>query len=69
MKFTALGIYSGVSQPQDITTLVTWHTDNNFLTLLQGSGKAAVAVAPNQITHVSATFLGINSKTVTITVQ
>jgi hypothetical protein len=69
MTFTALGIYSGVSEPQDITTLVAWRTDNNFLTLLQGSGSAVVAVAPNQITHVSASFLGISSQTVTITVQ
>ncbi len=70
MTFTAMGTYGGTSQPQDITTLVTWHSDSSFvLTLNPGSGDATVAAVPGQIVHVYASFIGINSRTVTITVQ
>jgi len=70
MTFTAMAAYGGTSQPQDITTLVSWHTDNpSILTLIPGSGDASVAPVPGQIVHVSASFIGIDSQTVRITVQ
>jgi hypothetical protein len=70
MTFTAMGTYSGVSQPADITTLVAWHVDSpSVLTLTSGSGVAAVAAVPGQIVHVYASFIGINSETVRIDVQ
>jgi hypothetical protein len=69
MTFTALGSYTGTSQPQDITALVTWRSDSSVMTLTQGSGSAAVASAPGQVIHVSASFLGISSRILTITVH
>ncbi len=71
LTFTAKGTYTGTTQQQDITTLVTWNNDNTTaLTLTQGSGSATVSsTASGQVAHVSASLSGITSNVVTITVQ
>lgn len=70
LTFTAMGTYGGLSQPQDITDLVSWHNDNpSVLNLDAGSGDAIVASVPGQIAHVYASFIGVNSQIVRITVQ
>lgn len=71
LTFTAMGTYTGTTQQQDITTLVTWNNDNTTaLTLTQGSGSASVSSSGSgQVAHVSATLGGITSNQITITVQ
>lgn len=70
LTFIAMGTYGGLGQPQDITDLVTWHNDNpSVLTLDPGSGNATVASVPGQVAHVYASFIGINSQSLRITVQ
>jgi len=68
---TAMGTYSGSSQLQDITSQVTWSNDNTTaVSLSQGSGSATANTGTSgQIAHIFATLNGINSNTVTITVQ
>jgi trimeric autotransporter adhesin len=70
ITFTATGTYSGGTQ-QDITAMVTWNNDNTTaLTLSQGSGSATVSSGSSgQTANVFASLSGINSNTVTITVQ
>jgi len=54
----------------EATTLVAWHSHSpSVLTLNPGSGLAAVAADPDQIVHVYASFIGINSQPVRIVVQ
>jgi len=68
---TAMGTYSGSSQLQDITSQVSWNNDNTTaVSLSQGSGSATANTGTSgQIAHIFATLNGINSNTVTITVQ
>jgi hypothetical protein len=68
---TATGTYSGSSQLQDITSQVTWSNDDTTaVSLSQGSGSATANTGSSgQIAHIFATLNGINSNTVTITVQ
>ena len=68
---TAMGTYSGSSQLQDITSQVSWNNDNTTaVNLSQGSGSATANTGTSgQIAHIFATLNGINSNTVTITVQ
>ena len=56
---------------QDITSQVTWSNDNTTaVSLSQGSGSATANTGTSgQIAHIFATLNGINSNTVTITVQ
>ncbi len=71
VTFTAEAIFSGSSTPQDITTSVTWiNSDTTDLTLVNGSGTgtvSATATVGKQI-NVTASFGGVNSNTVTLTV-
>src|SRR5262249_14813932 len=70
VTFTAMGTFNGVQQ--DITTSVTWINSNTAnLTLTQGSGTGTIsgsATAGTTIT-VQASFDGVNSNAVTLTVQ
>jgi hypothetical protein len=68
---SAQGTYSGSSQVQDITTQVSWTNDNTTaVSLSQGSGSATANTGTSgQIAHIFATLDGVNSNTVTITVQ
>jgi len=68
---TAKGTFSGSSQAQDITSQVTFNNDNTTaISLTQGSGSATANTGTSgQVAHVFATLNGINSNTVTITVQ
>jgi trimeric autotransporter adhesin len=68
---TAQGTFSGSSQVQDITTQVSWTNDNTTaVSLSQGSGSATANTGTSgQIAHIFATLDGINSNTLTITVQ
>ena len=70
VTFQAMGTFNGV--PQDITTSVTWiNSDPTDLTLTQGSGTGTIsgaATAGTMIT-VQASFDGVNSNAVTLTVQ
>lgn len=68
---TAQGTFSGSSQVQDITSQVTWNNDNTTaVSLSQGSGSATANTGTSgQISHIFATLNGINSNTLTITVQ
>ena len=72
VTFKALATFAGVSNQQDITSSVTWNnSDTTNLTLTNGSGSGTVsanAVSGTAIT-VSASFAGVTSNTVTLTVQ
>jgi trimeric autotransporter adhesin len=71
LTFKALATFSG-SGTQDITSSVTWNnSDTNDLTLTNGSGTGTIsanAVSGTGI-NVSASFAGVTSNTVTLTVQ
>lgn len=68
---TAKGTFSGSSQLQDITNQVTWNNDNTTaVSVSQGSGSATANTGSSgQIAHIFAALNGIDSNTVTITVQ
>ncbi|MGH9501378.1 MAG: Ig-like domain-containing protein [Terriglobales bacterium] len=68
---SAQGTFSGSSQVQDVTSQVTWNNDNTTaVTLSQGSGSATTNTGTSgQVAHIFATLNGIDSNTVTITVQ
>ena len=69
--FTALGTYSGSAQQQDITNLVTWSSSNTAViaTISSGSGAVSSTATSGSTTNVTASLNGINSNTLTITVQ
>lgn len=69
--FTALGTFSGSAQQQDITNQVTWSSNNTAVitTITNGSGAVLSTATSGSTTNVTATLNGINSNTVTITVQ
>lgn len=69
--FTALGTYSGSSQQQDITSLVTWTSTNTAViaTISGGSGAVLSTANTGATTNVTATLSGISSNALTITVQ
>lgn len=69
--FTALGTYSGSSQQQDITSLVTWTSTNTAViaTISGGSGAVLSTATSGTTTNVTATLGGISSNALTITVQ
>lgn len=72
VTFTATAIFPGSSTPQPITTSVTWiNSDTTELTLTNGSGTgtiSATATVGNQI-NVTASFSGVDSNTVTLTIS
>jgi len=69
--FTALGTFTGSAQQQDITNQVTWTSSNTAVitTITNGSGAVLSTATSGSTTNVTATLNGINSNTVTITVQ
>lgn len=72
VTFTAKATFPGSSTPQDITSSVTWiNSDTTELTLTNGSGTgtiSATATPGNQI-NVTASFAGVDSNTVTLTIS
>lgn len=72
VTFKAMATFPNSSTQQDITTSVTWtNSDTTDLTLTNGSatGTIAAGAAHGQQINVTATFGGVNSNTVTLTVQ
>jgi hypothetical protein len=69
--FTALGTYTGSTQQQDITSLVTWSSSNTAVitTISNGSGAVLSTATSGATTSVTATLNGITSGALTITVQ
>ncbi len=69
--FTAMGTYSGSSQQQDITDLVTWTSSNTAViaTISNGSGAVLSTATSGATTNVTASLNGITSSALTITVQ
>ena len=69
--FTAMGTYSGSSQQQDVSTLVTWSSSNTAVisTIASGSGAVLSTATSGATTSVTATLNGITSLPLTITVQ
>ena len=72
LTFKALASFPGSSAQQDITASVTWtNSDTTDLMLTNGSGTGTIAAGAVSGTaiNVSATFAGVTSNTVTLTVQ
>jgi trimeric autotransporter adhesin len=71
VTFKALALFPGSSTQQDVTSSVTWiDSDQTNLPLTQGSGNSNIpAGAPAEQVNVQASFDGINSNLVTITIQ
>jgi hypothetical protein len=69
--FTALGTYSGSSTQQDISSLVTWTSNNTAVisTISGGSGAVSSTATSGSTTTVTANLDGISSNGLTITVQ
>lgn len=70
VTFTAKAIFPGGGASQDITSSVTWINSNpTDLTLTQGSGTGTIAAgATGAQINVQASFDGVNSNVVTLTV-
>jgi hypothetical protein len=71
VTFTAKALFPGSSTQQDITSSVTWiDSDQTNLPLTQGSGSSNIpAGAPAEQVTVQASFDGVNSNPVVITIQ
>jgi Bacterial Ig-like domain (group 2) len=71
VTFTALGTYQGSSQQQDISSLVSWTSNNTTViaTITNGSGAVSSTATSGATTTVTATLNGITSGPLTITVQ
>ena len=70
VTFQAMGTFNGVQQ--NITTSVSWINSNpTDLTLTQGSGTGTISggAAAGTTISVQASFDGVNSNTVTLTIQ
>jgi hypothetical protein len=70
LTFKALGSFSG--KQQDITSSVTWNNSDTInLTLTNGSGTGTISAnaVSGTVINVSASFSGVTSNTVTLTVQ
>lgn len=69
--FTASGTYSGSSQLQDVTNLVTWTSNNSLViaSITNGSGAVLSTANSGSTTNVTASLNGITSNILTITVQ
>ena len=71
VTFKAVATFPNSSGQQDITTSVTWNnSDTTDLTLTQGSGSGTISggVAVGTQINVQATFDGVNSNVVTLTI-
>jgi hypothetical protein len=72
VTFTATALFPSNNTPQDITTSVTWNNSNtNNLTLTNGSGAGTISATATTGTkiNVSASFGGVTSNVVTLTIQ
>lgn len=72
VTFKAMATFPNTSGQQDITTSVTWNnSDTTDLTLTQGSGSGTISggVAVGTQINVQATFDGVNSNVVTLTIS
>jgi hypothetical protein len=69
--FTAMGTYSGSSTQQDVTSLVSWTSNNTAVIATIASGTGAVSSTANSgaTTKITASLDGIVSNVLTITVQ
>jgi hypothetical protein len=70
VTFTAQALFPGSGTLQDITSSVTWNnSDTTNLTLSQGTGVGTIsATAPAETISVSASFDGVTSNTVNLSV-
>lgn len=72
VTFTAMATFPGVSGPQDITSSVTWINSNTTdLTLTQGSGVGTISAgaAVGTVISVQASFDGVVSNVIQLTLQ
>jgi hypothetical protein len=72
VTFKALATFPNNATQQDVTTSVTWNnTDTTDLTLTNGSttGTISATAAVGTQINVTASFGGVNSNTVTLTIQ
>lgn len=72
LTFKALATFPGNNTQQDITSSVTWNnSDTTDLMLTNGSGTGTISAnaATGTVINVSATFAGVTSNTVSLTVQ
>jgi hypothetical protein len=72
VTFTATALFPGSNTPEDITTSVTWNnSDTTNLTLTNGSGAGTISAGatPGSKINVSASFGGVTSNVVTLTIQ
>ena len=72
VTFTATALFPSSNTPQDITTSVTWNNpDTTHLTLTNGGGAGTISSSATTGTkiNVSASFGGVTSNTVTLTIQ
>jgi trimeric autotransporter adhesin len=72
LTFTALGTFTGSSQQQNITSQVTWISDNTTILPApnsQGSTTVSSSATSRTVVHVTASLKGITSSQLTITVQ
>jgi hypothetical protein len=71
LVFTAKGTFSGSSTQQDITSQVSWTSNNTAVisTITGGSGAVSSTATSGATTVVTATLNGITSGPLTITVQ
>jgi hypothetical protein len=69
--FTAMGTFSGSSTQQDVTSLVSWTSNNTTViaTIAGGTGAVSSTATSGSTTNVTATLSGITSNVLTITVQ
>jgi trimeric autotransporter adhesin len=69
--FTAMGTFSGSSTQQDITSQVSWTSNNTAViaTISGGSGAVSSTATSGATTNVTATLNGITSNVLTVTVQ
>jgi hypothetical protein len=72
LTFTALGTFTGSSQQQNITSQVTWISDNTTALPApnsQGTTTVSSSATMGTLIHVTASLNGITSSALTITVQ
>lgn len=72
LTFTALGTFTGSGQQQNITSQVTWISDNTTALPApnnQGTTTVSSSAAPGTVIHVTASLNGITSSQLAITVQ
>jgi Big-like domain-containing protein len=71
VTFTAMATFPGTANPQDITSSVTWiDSDPTNVPLTQGSGNSNIPqTAPAEQVTIQASFDGVTSNQVVVTIQ